>query len=1013
MKFFSNLPVWKKLVTVFLFVGLLPMVIIGMMSVTTSNAIINDQVSNQLSAVRTIKANEVERYFERVKNQITTLSSNPLVISAASQLPNAFAGYRSDAARSIPSLAQQKNSVINYYEQQFGSQFQTINGESVDTRSMYSGLDAESWALQYQYIAANPNELGAKDALFAANDGSEYSKLHADLHPMLRNFLQKFGYYDIFIADPNTGDIIYSVFKELDYTTSLVDGPYSNSSIGDVFRKAQSLTETDQTALGDFQTYLPSYNAPASFMASPIVNGAEVVGILIFQMPIEDINAIMSERAGMGDTGETYLVGSDYLMRSDSYLEPEYHNVVASFKHPVKGSAKTDSVTKALSGKTGTGITSDYNGNPVLSAYMPLQLGDITWAVLSEQDVAEAFAPAKQLRNVIFIAAILCAFGVIAIAYFIAKLISTPIKQVMDAILSAEKTGSFDKKVNYKNKDEIGQMANAFDGFIESLSYMFSETNKVLKDVSSSNYQSRVSSHYSGDMKLLAEGVNSTIHTIHEAQQAQITQQREIEKASDQAKAKAIEAEASATKAEAAALEANRVRQALDVAGTAVLMTDSKNKIIYFNQAMKNIFSAIENHVPGFSKANITDSNTSLFRDKKSGESLNIMAQRSDINTMIIADYTFAVSASPIMNGNDKIGTVIEWKDRTVEVDIEKEIDTMVTAAAKGDFSVELETKGKDGFFLSLAQGLNTITGNTKTVIHDVARALQRMSEGDLTNKIETSYSGTFSDLTTNINLTMDKLVTVISHINDAANQVSSGAREIEAGIIDLSGRTEQQAASLEETASSMNEMLSSVSSNASKTSSADTMSKDAERCATEGGEVVKQAINAMQSINSSSKQIADITSVIDDIAFQTNLLALNAAVEAARAGEQGRGFAVVASEVRNLAQRSSQAAREIKELINDSVEKVETGTLLVNRSGETLDDLVKSVAKVSSIISELSSATTEQDTGIRQVNSAVSKMDEMTQQNSALVEEATAASENMASQAKAMTKSIGFFRTH
>lgn len=995
-----------------MFVGILPISIIGLQSLSTADEIIVNQVSNQLSAVRTIKANEVKRYFERVNNQILTLSANPTVIEAAKALPKAYKRFPNETADSMPSIAVQKQRVIEYYQNQFGSQFNTINGETVNVEEMYQNLNAESWALQYQYIAANPNNLGSKDALMYANDASEYSKIHKQVHPLLRNFLQKFGYYDIFIADPVSGDIVYSVFKELDYTTSLINGPYANTSIGDAFRKAQLLSEADQVVLADFQTYLPSYNAPASFMASPIFNGDKKVGILIFQMPIEDINAIMDERAGMGETGETYLVGADYLMRSDSFLEPEFHNVVSSFKNPNKGQAKTKAVSKALAGETGAEIISDYNGNPVLSAYMPLNLGEFTWAVISEQDVAEAFAPANQLKTSILITAILCALGVIIIAYYITKLISTPIKQVMDVILAAEKTGSFNKKVNYKSDDEIGQMANAFDGFLDSLSKMFRETNTVLADVSKANYSSRVSSDYSGDMRQLTVGVNNTIKTIDEAQKEQMAQQKVIERSSEDAKLKALEAEASAREASAAAREANRVRQALDVAGTAVLMTDANDKILYVNHAMIDISSRLENSLSGFSTRSIIGADITLFRDSENGMTLSLLAQQSGISRLNLSNFVFSISASPIMDGKEKIGTVIEWKDRTKEVEIEREIDAMVNAASKGDFSVELPTKDKEGFFLSLANGLNTITGNTKTVIHDVANVVQRMAEGDLTSKITKSYTGTFSDLTSSLNETMDKLVGVISHINEAANQVSSGAREIEAGIIDLSGRTEQQASALDETASSMNEMMASVSENATKAANADQMSKDAEKRATEGGEVVLKAINAMQSISSSSKKIADIISVIDDIAFQTNLLALNAAVEAARAGEQGRGFAVVATEVRNLAQRSSQAAREIKELINDSVEKVNIGTTLVNRSGETLGEIVESVEKVSSIISELSSSTMEQESGIKRVSYTVTKMDEMTQQNSALVEEATAASENMAAQAHAMADSVGFFRT-
>lgn len=1038
MTYFLNLPVWKKLILVFLLVGLLPMAVIGYQALVTSNEIIVNQVSNQLSAVRSIKAKEVTRYFERVRNQIQTLSADPQIIRIASEMPSAFREFRSETGLNAVSTEQQKASVTSYYHEKFAQQYEKLNGTNADIPAMLKGLDSDSWALQYQYISNNPYALGEKDSLNRANDGSEYSRLHESIHPKLRNYLNKFGYYDIFIADAISGDIIYSVFKELDYTTSLIDGPYADTSIGKAFRDALDLTEPDSSTLADFRTYLPSYDAPASFMASPISNGSDVVGVLIFQMPIEDINAIMGERSGMGETGESYLVGSDKLMRSDSYLEPEYHSVVASFKNPEKGAITTEAVHLALSGDTGSEIITDYLGNPVLSAYMPLDLGEFRWAVIAEQDVAEAFSPVSFLKKIMLVTAIICLSVVLFTGWSMARLISAPITRVMNSISAAEKTGAFSQKVNYQSRDEIGQMANAFDGFLDRLSDMFRETNSVLNSVNKGDYTSRINAQYQGDMKLLCDGINFSISTIDESHNRQLAQQREIERAAEQARkehltqqekieksseearrnakeatAAAKDAAAAAEEAAAAAEEANRIRQALDVATTAVLMADNKGDIIYANHAMQAVYKRLiktigMSHCPG----DILSANVRDFRDSSSrGESLEKLVMSGEKMLLSISEFTFWVEVSEVLNNGKPAGTVIEWIDRTHEIATEKEIDTVVEAAAAGDFSVSISEAGKEGFFLSLARGLNSMTSRTSEVIGEVAEVMSSMAEGDLTREVKSSYSGTFGQLANSINSTTGKLVSVIRNINETASQVSSGAREIEAGVIDLAARTEQQAASLEETASSMNEMATAVSQSAKNAASADDRSKSAESRASEGGEIVHKAVVSMEAINSASKQIADIIGVIDDIAFQTNLLALNAAVEAARAGEQGRGFAVVASEVRQLAQRSSQAAREIKDLINDSVEKVEQGTRLVNLSGDTLKEIVSSVEEVSQMISGLSSSTREQELGINQVNSAISRMDEMTQQNSALVEEATAASENMAAQAKIMVDSVAFFR--
>jgi methyl-accepting chemotaxis protein len=299
-----------------------------------------------------------------------------------------------------------------------------------------------------------------------------------------------------------------------------------------------------------------------------------------------------------------------------------------------------------------------------------------------------------------------------------------------------------------------------------------------------------------------------------------------------------------------------------------------------------------------------------------------------------------------------------------------------------------------------------------ESVLKSTAVVMNAMSEGDLTKQMEGQYEGEFAQLQQAINGTVNKMSGVVQDIIEASVSISSAASEISQGNVDLSQRTEEQASSLEETASSMEELTSTVRQNSDNARQANQLAVDAREKAEKGGAVIQNAIEAMTAISASSKKVADIIGVIDEIAFQTNLLALNAAVEAARAGEQGRGFAVVASEVRNLAQRSAAAAKEIKELINDSGEKVREGSALVDESGRTLEEIVEGAKKVGDIISEIAAAGIEQTAGIEQVNKAVTQMDEMTQQNAALVEEAAAASESLDEQGRSLQQMMTFFNT-
>jgi methyl-accepting chemotaxis protein len=333
--------------------------------------------------------------------------------------------------------------------------------------------------------------------------------------------------------------------------------------------------------------------------------------------------------------------------------------------------------------------------------------------------------------------------------------------------------------------------------------------------------------------------------------------------------------------------------------------------------------------------------------------------------------------------------------------------------AIKDDISFSLKLMWVSGILalcVSAAFAL-WITRSITLPLNDAVNIAKRVADGDLTGTIEVNSTDETGELLSALSLMNTSLVTAISQVHISAETISTASGEIAAGNADLSSRTESQASSLEQTASSMEELTSTVRQNADNARQANSLVLSASDIAVKGGDVVGQVVSTMSSIKDSSRKIVDIISVIDGIAFQTNILALNAAVEAARAGEQGRGFAVVASEVRSLAQRSASAAKEIKLLIDDSVQKVDLGGKLVDEAGQTMNEIVTSVKHVADIMSEITAASQEQSAGIEQVNLAINHMDEMTQQNSALVEQAAAAAESMQEQAQALTQAISVFK--
>lgn len=463
--------------------------------------------------------------------------------------------------------------------------------------------------------------------------------------------------------------------------------------------------------------------------------------------------------------------------------------------------------------------------------------------------------------------------------------------------------------------------------------------------------------------------------------------------------------------------ESLQLQVALDKVNSPIMMADNNRNIFYMNEAVQRLFTNAGNDLrkdlPRFDETALLGGSIDQFhKDPSHQKSMLESLANTFKGEFEVGGRTLQIIANPVNDNisNRRLGTVVEWRDRTAEVRVEREIDKTVNAIESGDLTKRLELGDKKGFHYSLSISINSLISMLDTAFIDIASVMSEMASGNMTKEITNDYDGTFNDVKLDINATIAKLRSTMLQMNHAAATVRTSSEELHQGNSELSSRTESQAGVLEETASSMEQLTDTVKNNATNAHRASKLSKSAQEKAQKGGIVVNDAVLAMEDINQSSEKIAKIIGVIDEIAFQTNLLALNASVEAARAGENGRSFAVVATEVGNLAGRSATAAKEIKGLIEDSVAKIQTGTDLVNQSGETLTDILSGIQEVNDVVLEISDSSEEQSQGIEQVNNAITSLDEVTQQNAALAEETYASSDSLSNKASEMNQLLQFF---
>jgi methyl-accepting chemotaxis protein len=508
----------KKLLLGTLFLAIIPValtsLVVGYESLSSGRLALESQARESLIAQRASKAGQITDYFDSLSNQVQVLASAPDVIDAMRDMPNAF----DNSIINIADLPAQRARLSRYYTGDFMQEFQRRNtGRMVDMAASATALPDVPMNLQYHYIAANPNPLGSKSALDRANDGSRYSELHAALHPFMRNALDRFDLYDIFLIDARNGNIVYTVFKELDFATSLNTGPYAKTRLGDAFRQSWALDRAGQVALSEFGEYLPSYNDQAAFLGTPIFDGGKKIGVLVVQVSIDKINAVMTSEGkwkerGFGASGETYLVSSaDGTPRSVARLAvenlPAYAQSVrdAGFAQgvanavqakgngiglvPIKTKATVDAFEKNTAGFA---VYPNYAKTPVLGAYAPLSVLGLKWAIIAEIKADEALASVAAVREKVVlwstgIAVVLLGIGLF-IAFSLLRAVTTPITK-LQATVTKISDGDFTARSELGGDDEFGELSRAFDHLLDDRVARLADAERENEDLNNSVVQ--------------------------------------------------------------------------------------------------------------------------------------------------------------------------------------------------------------------------------------------------------------------------------------------------------------------------------------------------------------------------------------------------------------------------------------------------------------------------------------------------------------------------------------------